>query len=163
MPTKINAVLFVCMGNICRSPSAEAMFRAKAVEAGLDIEVDSAGTIAYHQGNPPDKRSVAAGIKRGLDFTGMKARQVELNDFSHFDLILAADKQNLHDLQRICPAQFQSKLALILDFCEFEAGTENYVEVPDPYYGEGGGFELVLDLLDDSCSQLVLRLQRGVL
>ncbi|MCL1140800.1 low molecular weight protein-tyrosine-phosphatase [Shewanella pneumatophori] len=161
MPTKIKSVLFVCMGNICRSPSAEAMFRDKAKQAGLDIEVDSAGTIAYHQGNPPDKRSIAAGVKRGLSFDGMTARQVELEDFAHFDLILAADNQNLQDLQRICPAPFKSKLALILDFCEFDENAAIYVEVPDPYYGEGDGFELVLDLLDNSCSQLVQRIQRG--
>ncbi|MCK8045314.1 low molecular weight phosphotyrosine protein phosphatase [Shewanella sp. 1CM18E] len=158
---QISSVLFVCMGNICRSPSAEAMFRDKVIQAGLDIEIDSAGTIAYHQGNPPDKRSIATGVKRGLNFDGMTARQVELKDFAHFDLILAADNQNLQDLQRICPAQFKSKLALILDFCEFDENAAIYAEVPDPYYGEGDGFELVLDLLENSCSQLVQRIQRG--
>lgn len=160
---QISSVLFVCMGNICRSPSAEAMFRAKANAAELSIEIDSAGTIAYHQGNTPDRRSIAAGVKRGLNFDGMKARQVEKTDFTHFDLILAADKQNLQDLKRICPIEHQHKLALILDFCEFETHETVYTEVPDPYYGAGDGFELVLDLLENSSSQLLQRIQRGLL
>ncbi|WP_049763874.1 low molecular weight protein-tyrosine-phosphatase [Shewanella halifaxensis] len=147
------------MGNICRSPSAEAMFRLKARAAQLDIEIDSAGTIAYHQGHSPDKRSIAAGVKRGLSFDGMRARQVEQTDFVDFDLILAADEQNLQDLKRICPKLYQSKLVLILDFCDFASNAAIYTEVPDPYYGEGDGFELVLDLLDNSCEQLVKRIQ----
>ena len=158
---QISSVLFVCMGNICRSPSAEAMLRAKACAVGLELNIESAGTIAYHQGNSPDKRSVAAGVKRGLNFDGMRARQVLASDFSDFDLILAADKQNLQDLKQICPAQYQSKLALILDFCKFESDQAVYTEVPDPYYGAGDGFELVLDLLENSCSQLVQQIQRG--
>ncbi|PKG57694.1 low molecular weight protein-tyrosine-phosphatase [Shewanella sp. GutDb-MelDb] len=151
----IKSVLFVCMGNICRSPSAEAMFRSQVQQAKLDIKIESAGTIAYHQGHSPDKRSIAAGVKRGLCFDGMTARQVRIDDFSAFDLILAADKQNLDDLTDICPSQFQSKLGLILDYCEFSAGAIAYDEVPDPYYGVGDGFELVLDLLENSCSHLV--------
>ncbi|GIU12708.1 MULTISPECIES: low molecular weight protein-tyrosine-phosphatase [unclassified Shewanella] len=158
---QVSSVLFVCMGNICRSPSAEAMFRLKAREAKLEINIDSAGTIAYHQGHSPDKRSITAGVKRGLSFDGMRARQVLSSDFSDFDLILAADKQNLQDLKRICSAQYQSKLALILDFCKFESDQAVYTEVPDPYYGAGDGFELVLDLLENSCSQLVRQIQRG--
>ncbi|MGS0675266.1 low molecular weight protein-tyrosine-phosphatase [Shewanella sp. 125m-1] len=157
----ISSVLFVCMGNICRSPSAEAMFRDKATTAGLHIKVDSAGTIAYHQGHYPDERSITAGIKRGLNFDGMRARQVEVNDFEDFDLILAADEQNLQDLKRICPQQHQFKLALILDFCDFATHEVIYTEVPDPYYGAGDGFELVLELLDNSCEQLVKRIQEG--
>ncbi|WP_299806955.1 low molecular weight protein-tyrosine-phosphatase [uncultured Shewanella sp.] len=160
---QISSVLFVCMGYICRSPSAEAMFRLKAQAAQLDIEIDSAGTIAYHQGNSPDKRSIAAGVKRGLAFDGMRARQVKADDFVDFDLILAADKQNLDDLKRICPTEYQTKLALILDFCDFDCYQKAYEEVPDPYYGAGDGFELVLDLLENSCEQLVRRIQYGYL
>lgn len=157
----ISSVLFVCMGNICRSPTAEAMLRAKADSAQLALEIDSAGTIAYHQGSVPDRRSITAGVKRGLNFEGMRARQVESADFAKFDLILAADKQNLQDLTKICPAEYRHKLTLILDFCEFELHETVYTEVPDPYYGGGDGFELVLDLLANSCSQLVQRIQRG--
>ncbi|MFT5789516.1 MAG: protein-tyrosine phosphatase [Shewanella sp.] len=157
----IKSVLFVCMGNICRSPSAEAMFRYKARNAKLDIEIDSAGTIGYHQGNSPDRRSMIAGEKRGLNFEGMKARQVNSDDFVHFDLILAADKQNLADLMRLSPVQYQSKLMLMLDFCQFSDNDVDYREVPDPYYGEGDGFELVLDLLDNSCDELITRIKHG--
>lgn len=91
----------------------------------------------------------------------MRARQVEQTDFADFDLILAADKQNLEDLKRICPTEYQAKLALILDFCDFAYQQKAYTEVPDPYYGAGDGFELVLDLLENSCDQLVRRIQRG--
>lgn len=163
MPSKIKSVLFVCMGNICRSPSAEAMFRAKVSAAKLDIRIDSAGTIAYHQGNAPDKRSIAVGVKRGLNFEGMQARQVTQRDFSDFDLILVADRQNLRDLKRICPTVHQSKLALILDYCHLGEHEAIYTEVPDPYYGEGDGFELVLDLLENSCNGLISRIQSGQL
>ena len=150
----IESVLFVCMGNICRSPSAEAVFRLKTEQSGLNIRIDSAGTIAHHQGQAPDKRSVAAGMKRGFDFSNIVARQVTQTDFVNFDLILAADKQNLADLRARCPEQYLAKLALILDFDE-----QNEVqEVPDPYYGAGDGFDLVLDLLELSCEALVQRI-----
>lgn len=150
----IESVLFVCMGNICRSPSAEAVFRYKAKQKGLNIKIDSAGTIAHHQGQAPDKRSVAAGMKRGFDFSNMEARQVTQADFVNFDLILAADKQNLADLSARCPEQYLVKLALILDFDD----NNEVLEVPDPYYGAGDGFELVLDLLELSCDSLVQRI-----
>ncbi|AQS36545.1 protein tyrosine phosphatase [Shewanella psychrophila] len=150
----IDSVLFVCMGNICRSPSAEAVFRFKARQKDLNVRIDSAGTIAHHQGQAPDKRSVAAGIKRGFDFSNMQARQVNQADFVNFDLILAADKQNLADLSERCPEQYQAKLALILDFDE----QSEVQEVPDPYYGTGDGFELVLDLLEVSCDSLIQRI-----
>lgn len=157
---QISSVLFVCMGNICRSPSAEAMFRDKAEQARLDIKADSAGTIAYHQGSSPDPRSITAGLKRGLCFDGMTARQVTVEDFTVFDLILAADSKNLSDLKRICPPEHRIKLKLMLDFCRFDSDMQIYEEVPDPYYGKGDGFELVLDLLDNSCSELIAKIQR---
>ncbi|MGB1280501.1 MAG: low molecular weight protein-tyrosine-phosphatase [Vibrio cyclitrophicus] len=143
-------ILVVCMGNICRSPTGEAILRAKAKSQGVDVEIDSAGTIGYHQGNPPDTRSRAAGEARGYSFKGITSRQVTDNDFEKFDLILAADNANLTDLKEQCPIQFQYKLALFLSF-----GESNYQEIPDPYYGEGDGFERVLDLIEGSSDAIL--------
>ncbi|RTR32061.1 low molecular weight protein-tyrosine-phosphatase [Shewanella atlantica] len=154
--TQITSVLFVCMGNICRSPTAEAVFRAKAETRGLNLDIDSAGTIAYHQGKSPDPRSIAAGEKRGFSFKGITARQVTQEDFVRFDLILAADLQNLQDLQDRSPEHYQDKLKLMLSFLdEASVSTATLNEVPDPYYGAGNGFELVLDLIEQSCDNLL--------
>ncbi|ABM00200.1 low molecular weight protein-tyrosine-phosphatase [Shewanella amazonensis] len=150
MTSTPGSILFVCMGNICRSPSAEAVFRQRAIRAGLDLVIDSAGTIGYHQGEAPDARSVKAGEARGYDFSGMRARQVKDSDFMRFDLILAADKDNLAELKRRCPAEFRHKLRLILSF-----GESDIEEVPDPYYGGNAGFERVLDLLEHSSDALI--------
>ncbi len=144
-------ILVVCMGNICRSPTGEAVLKAKAQTMGKSVEIDSAGTIAYHQGNPPDSRSVAAGEARGYSFKGMTARQVIDQDFEVFDLILAADENNLADLMDRCPSHLQHKLSLFLSH-----GESNYDEIPDPYYGGGQGFELVLDLIEDA-AECILR------
>ncbi len=146
----INSVLFVCLGNICRSPTAEAVFKAKALAAGVAVESDSAGTMSYHQGSPSDKRARVAGERRGYDFSGITARGINDEDFTRFDLILAADKQNLQDLRTRCPQAYQDKLALMLSFAD-----SDYVEVPDPYYGGDQGFELVLDLLEQACDNLL--------
>ncbi|MEZ8579120.1 low molecular weight protein-tyrosine-phosphatase [Vibrio splendidus] len=145
-------ILVVCMGNICRSPTGEAVLRKKAQQMDIDVTVDSAGTIGFHQGNPPDSRSKSAGENRGYSFKGIKSRKVVMNDFDEFDLILAADQANLDDLMSQCPAHLQYKLALFLSF-----GESQYQEIPDPYYGEGNGFELVLDLIEES-SEAILRL-----
>ncbi|MEZ8283674.1 protein-tyrosine-phosphatase [Vibrio splendidus] len=144
-------ILVVCMGNICRSPTGEAVLRKKAQQMDIDVTVDSAGTIGFHQGNPPDSRSKSAGENRGYSFKGVTSRKVVMNDFDEFDLILAADKANLDDLTNQCPAHLQYKLALFLSF-----GESQYQEIPDPYYGEGNGFELVLDLIEES-SEAILR------
>ena len=144
-------ILVVCMGNICRSPTGEAVLRKKAQQMDIDLTVDSAGTIGFHQGNPPDSRSKSAGENRGYSFKGITSRKVVMNDFDEFDLILAADQANLDDLTNQCPAHLQSKLALFLSF-----GESQYQEIPDPYYGEGNGFELVLDLIEES-SEAILR------
>ncbi|MCW8335770.1 low molecular weight protein-tyrosine-phosphatase [Vibrio paucivorans] len=146
-------ILVVCMGNICRSPTGEAVLRAKAAQLGVDVEVDSAGTIGYHQGNPPDSRSRKAGERRGYSFKGMSSRKVVMQDFTDFDLILAADKANLADLYDICPAQCQHKLSLFLSHSDGK-----FDEIPDPYYGGDNGFELVLDLIEEASEQILSKL-----
>ena len=139
-------VLMVCLGNICRSPTAEAMLRRKVREAGLDdrVEVDSAGTADYHVDSPPDRRAVAHGERRGLRMQQLRGRQVERADFERFDWILAMDEDNLANLKRIRPAGSRAKVALLLSFAP-QAGAR---EVPDPYYGGADGFEHVLDLVE---------------
>jgi len=137
-------VLMVCLGNICRSPTAEAMLRQKVHEAGLDdrIEIDSAGTADYHVDSPPDRRAVAHGERRGLRMRHLRGRQVERVDFDRFDWILAMDDDNLADLKRIRPAGSRARVALLMSFAP-DAGAR---EVPDPYHGGADAFEHVLDL-----------------
>ena len=144
-------LLVVCMGNICRSPTGEAVLRAKAKELGISVEVDSAGTIGYHAGNPPDARSMQAGKQRGYSFKGMRSRKVTIGDFDEFDMVLAADKANLADLLDICPTEHRHKVSLFLSH-----GDSDYNEIPDPYYGGDAGFELVLDLIEDA-SEVILK------
>ncbi|PFG55806.1 protein-tyrosine phosphatase [Vibrio sp. ES.051] len=146
-------ILVVCMGNICRSPTGEAVLRAKAQDLGVAVEVESAGTIGYHAGNPPDSRAMAAGKQRGYSFKGMRARQVTINDFEKFDFILAADKANLADLLDICPLEYRHKVSLFLS----HSGSNND-EVPDPYYGGEDGFELVLDLIEEASEAILKKL-----
>ena len=149
-------VLFVCLGNICRSPTAHAVFRNKALQSGLNVEVESAGTSAYHEGNRPDTRSMAAGQKRGYDFNGIVSRKVRVEDFDYYDLILAMDKDNLRNLLKICPNDSRHKIKLMLEFSEQYALDE---EVPDPYYGGGAGFELVLDMIEDASAGLLVQVK----
>ena len=146
-----NKILVVCMGNICRSPTGEAILRAKSQQMGVDVDIDSAGTIGYHQGNPPDPRAKAAGEKRGYSFKGIRARKVIDSDFERFDLILAADEDNLADLKMQCPSHLQHKLRLFLSYAD-----SDYEEIPDPYYGGDRGFELVIDLIEEA-SENILR------
>ncbi len=136
-------VLFVCTGNICRSPTAEGVFRAFAAKENLRVRVDSAGTHDYHAGHPPDLRATAHAGKRGYDISGLRARQVVLNDFEAFDLLLAMDRGHLEFLRRMSPQEHRHKIRLFLEF----AGQGN-AEVPDPYYGGPGGFEQVLDMVE---------------
>ncbi|PKG40288.1 low molecular weight protein-tyrosine-phosphatase [Psychromonas sp. Urea-02u-13] len=143
-------ILVVCLGNICRSPTAEAVLRATANKMNVEIEIDSAGTINHHQGNAPDSRSMAAGEARGYSFKGITSRQVQAADFEYFDLILAADKRNIDDLNAMCPTHLHYKIALFLSYAE-----SNLSEIPDPYYGGEAGFELVLDLLEDASTHLL--------
>jgi protein-tyrosine phosphatase len=150
-------VLFVCMGNICRSPSAEGVFRHMLNEAGLAdaVGVDSAGTHGFHIGEQPDARAINAASKRGYEIASRAARQVTADDFREFDLILAMDWENLSALQQQCPKIHHHKLMLLMRFAnEFEEAT-----VPDPYYGNPDAFGKVLDYLEDAC-QGVLELVR---
>ncbi|MDC5852619.1 low molecular weight protein-tyrosine-phosphatase [Vibrio europaeus] len=147
-------LLVVCMGNICRSPTGEAILRAKSQQLGIPVEVDSAGTIGYHQGNPPDSRSKAAGERRGYSFKGIRSRKVVSGDFEDFDFILAADRDNFADLIQQCPQHLQHKVKLFLDYSDSE-----YDEIPDPYYGGDAGFELVLDLIEEASENMLKSLE----
>jgi len=149
------AILFVCLGNICRSPTAEAVFRRRAGLAGLDCIIDSAGTGAWHAGDPPDPRSIDYGTRRGYDFTGQTARQAVSSDFSRFDYILAMDGRNLSDLRGICPAGYSGHLSRFLDFAPDIAAKD----VADPYYGGPQGFEQVIDQIEAACDGLISHLQ----
>jgi len=151
-------VLFVCMGNICRSPTAEAVFRHAVKQAGFDqlIECDSAGTHDYHTGEPPDERARRAATKRGYDMSGLRGRQVGKQDFERFDYVVAMDRRNLELLERVCPPRHVHKLALYGDFHEKYAGQE----VPDPYYGGAQGFEQVLDMIEQISAGMLDRLRQ---
>jgi protein-tyrosine phosphatase len=151
-------VLFVCMGNICRSPTAEGVFRefARRHAPDLELEVDSAGTHDYHVGEPPDPRALKAASTRGLDISGLRARQVEAADFERFDLILAMDRLNYETLRERSPPAFRSRIRLLLEFAD-DASRE---DVPDPYYGGPQGFEEVLDLLEEAAAGLLAEVRR---
>lgn len=149
-------VLFVCLGNICRSPTAEGVLRYKLREAGLadQVEVASAGTGDWHVGKAPDKRSQAAALKRGYDLSAQRAQQVTRADFASADLILAMDQNNLRHLKAMQPAKGRAELDLFLR--RYEASPD---EVPDPYYDGDQGFEQVLDLIENACDGLVIELK----
>ena len=151
-------ILFICMGNICRSPTAEAALRSQVVVAGLakQIHIDSAGTHDYHIGDAPDGRAQAAGTARGYDLSRLRGRQVGAHDFGEFDYILAMDMDNLSRLQARCPDQHAHKLGLFMEY------SKNFLEreVPDPYYGGGAGFERVLDMVEDAGKGLIEHLVR---
>lgn len=154
--TPIKSILFVCMGNICRSPSGENVMQKRLDEAGLSdsVRCDSAGTIGYHTGNAPDPRMTSSGRKRGYAMTG-SARQVTPADLDEFDLILAMDNDNFADLERLSSPDNRHKIKRFCDYCIQFSDTE----VPDPYYGGAQGFEHVLDLLEDGCSQILKQIQ----
>lgn len=146
------AILMCCMGNICRSPTAEGVLRAKLQAAGLAdrVELDSAGTHDYHVGRPPDARSQRHALRRGYDLSSLRARQVDVTDFDRFDLVLAMDHANLAALRALHP-DGAAKVRLLMSF----ASDARADEVPDPYYGEGDGFERVLDYIEDACDGVV--------
>ena len=147
------AVLFVCMGNICRSPAAHGVFRQKLKQHGLEklVAVDSAGTHGYHRGSPPDERAQEHALKRGYDLSDLKARQLHTRDFNAFDLILVMDWDNLAAVKEVCPSGSDGKVKRLTEFC-LNFTTE---VVPDPYYGGAKGFEHVLDLVEDACDGVI--------
>jgi protein-tyrosine phosphatase len=151
------AVLMVCLGNICRSPTAEGVLRHLVAQQApnLSIEIDSAGTADYHIGAPPDLRSQRAALRRGIDLSGLRARQVTKDDFARFDLILAMDRDNLRELEAMKPRQSHAALKLLLEY----APELNLRDVPDPYYRDSGAFEEVLDLTSAASRGLLASLQ----
>ena len=155
-------VLFVCMGNICRSPTAQGVFDRLVTEADLSAHVltDSAGTYAYHVGEPPDKRATEAAQRRGVDLSTQRARRVSSEDFEVFDYVLAMDSSNYEDMLEICQPEQAPKLRLFLEF----APGLGIDEVPDPYYGGATGFERVLDMIEEAAAGLLaeIRQQHGL-
>ena len=143
------SVVFVCTGNICRSPTAEGVLRHMARSEGIELHVESRGTHDYHVGEPPDERAQRHAQRRGYDLSAQRARHVSLEDFEDFDFIVAMDRGHLHLLERSCPLEHRAKLRL------FVAGRD----VPDPYYGGPDGFEQVLDLVEDGCRGLLAEIK----
>ena len=154
------SILFVCLGNICRSPVAEGVFRQKITDAGLDqhFEIDSAGTAEWHTGKSPDSRMIEAAAERGYDLKNLRARQVQPGDFNNFDLILAMDEENLMNLQDVAPDEPAAKMSLFLTYADNPGTTE----VPDPYFGGNAGFHHVIDLVENAADGLIRSLQKDL-
>ncbi|QIB67367.1 low molecular weight protein-tyrosine-phosphatase [Kineobactrum salinum] len=151
-------VLFVCLGNICRSPTAHGVFQALLERERIAhrISVDSCGTAAWHTGKAPDPRSTAAARTRGYDLSVLRARQLQWHDFFEFDYMLAMDSQNLEEIRRQAPLDYAGHIGLLLDFADAGSGRD----VPDPYHGGGAGFEHVLDLVEAACEGLLREIRR---
>lgn len=155
MPPPMKRVLFVCLGNICRSPAAEAVFRVRAAERDFPVFVDSAGTGGWHVGEAPDARMLAVCRRRGYEVATRMARQVSSEDFQTFHYMLAMDMQNLHDLMALAPARRLADLRLFLDFADTDER-----EAPDPYYGCDADFETVVDLIEKGADAFLDHLER---
>ena len=155
------SVLFVCLGNICRSPTAQGVFQKLVINENLEelIEVDSAGTGDWHIGKSPDSRSCQTALNHGIDISSLRARLFENRDFARFDYILAMDKKNLKDISIMKPQDYSGNLDLFLSF----ASNPSLTEVPDPYYSGSDGFELVIDLISDASKGLLKHIQQRVL
>ena len=153
----INSILFVCLGNICRSPLAEGVFRAVLAEHGKDLAIDSAGTGGWHAGEEPDRRSIAVAAQHGVDISGQRARKVLPQDFSRFDLILGMDRANVRDLKALAPQAARARVHLYLDFATGKA-----VDVPDPYYDGAEAFASVYRMIREASEALAKRLEASV-
>ena len=151
-------VLFVCLGNICRSPTSEGIFRNLTEQEfpKLNVRVDSAGTASYHIGQPPDHRAITAAARRGIEISNLRARRVSLQDFESFDFIVGMDNYNYQDLLSMAPPNYSGKVCLFMDF----AANWQEREVPDPYYGGDNGFERVLDMIEDAAAGLLDEMRR---
>ena len=145
------SILFVCSGNICRSPTAEAVFRVLCAQAGVELRIESAGLGDWHVGNPPDERTQRHARSRGYDLSAQRARQVSARDFEEFDLILAMDSGHLRSLRGMARPEHVAKIRLFAEDCD----------VPDPYYGGAEGFERVLDLVEERCRAMLAELRRA--
>ena len=151
-------VLFVCLGNICRSPTSEGIFRQLTEQEvpNLNVRVDSAGTANYHIGQPPDHRAVMAAARRGIEIANLRARRVSRQDFDRFNFIIGMDNHNYQDLLSMAPPNYPGKVCLFMDF----AANWSEREVPDPYYGGDNGFERVLDMIEDAAAGLLDEIRR---
>jgi protein-tyrosine phosphatase len=158
-PPKLKHVVFVCTGNICRSPTAHAVLRQRIAERGLGerLAADSAGLEAWHGGEPPDSRSIRHARQRGYDMSDLRARHFGADDFERADWVLVMDEAHLLRAMRLCPPQHVHKLRLLVDFCQ----DHDVDAVPDPYYGQPRDFEHVLDLIEDACEGLLTHLGHG--
>ena len=154
------SVLFVCMGNICRSPTAHGVFKRKLMDAGIAhlVIVDSAGTHNFHPGSPPDARSQFHAARRGYDLSDLRARQISIDDYESYDLILVMDWDNLALVEDECPPEYFAKVRRLTEFCL----THDAPVVPDPYHGGAGGFDQVLDLIEDACEGLLRQVKQRV-
>ena len=152
-------VLFVCLGNICRSPTAEGVFRKLVSEHKLEhqFEIDSAGTHAYHIGEAPDERAQAACARRGIDISRLRGRRAVVGDIEKFDYVLAMDRENYENLLEVCPSGLESRIRLFMEF----APSRPEQEVPDPYFGGAGGFDRVLDMIEDAAQGLLEEIRRA--
>jgi len=157
-PAPDYSVLFVCMGNICRSPTVEGVFRrvAEAELGQFTIDIDSAGTHAYHVGEAPDPRARRAAERRGIDLSTLRARRISGEDFARFDLVLGMDPLNIVVMEEVCPPEYRDRIRLLLEFAP-QAGRE---DVPDPYYGGSNGFEYVLDLAEQASAGLLTHIRQ---
>jgi protein-tyrosine phosphatase len=147
----MKSILFVCTGNICRSPSADAILRHLAEERGLDLFIDSVGTHGYHVGEQPDHRSMEIAVKRGIEMSFLRARKLEQKDFEKFDLLIAMDNGHLSTMRNLCPPEHDHKLGLFLDYLQGHEG----MDVPDPYYGSMKDFEEAFDLIYQGCDSII--------